>query len=234
MNADDVRLVQEEEKRAKEWKYQLPFNISDNPEFDSVVKLVNYIGVGKYTCCGEVAGIARHSDYPEPCLLRFPTIYTGRQSWDGLRADLNKVAEKQGFQFTFHNTKHTAQATAWTLSCTRHQMAEHKVCKRVYDYPDAQFSSGMKVTTVKENRRAEQRGPTGIHQPRKTETSLPTRKEDICPFKINIRFNKKDDLFYLSKNGSVDAHSGHVRRTVIFARANQIDKNVQNNDVHLT
>jgi hypothetical protein len=63
------------------------------------------------------------------------------------------------------------------------------------------FASGMKVTTVvKENRRAEQRGPTGIHHPRKMEKSLlPTRKEDIiCPFKINIRFNKKDDhLFYL-------------------------------------
>jgi hypothetical protein len=106
-------------------------------------------------------------------------------------------------------------------------MAEHKVCKHVYDYPDAHFASGMKVTTVKENRWAEQHGPTGTHQPRTTETSLPTRREDICPFKINIRFNKKDDLFYLSKNGSVDTHSGHVRRTVIFARADQIDKNVQ-------
>jgi hypothetical protein len=224
MNAEDIRLVQEEEKRAKEWKCQLPFNISDNPEFESVVNLVDYVGVRKYTCCGEVLGIARQSDYPEPCLLRFPTIYTGKQSWDDLRADLNKVAEKQGFQFTVRNTKYTAQSTAWTLSCTRHQMAEHKVCKCVYDYPDAQFASGMKVTTVIENRRAEQRGPTGIHQPCKMEMSLPTRQEDICPFKINIRFNKKDDLFYLSKNGSVDTHSGHVRRTVIFARADQIDK----------
>jgi hypothetical protein len=89
------------------------------------------------------------------------------------------------------------------------------------------FASGMKVTTVKENRRAERRGPTGIHQPRKTETSLPTRKEDIFPLKISIHFNKKDDMFYLSKNGSVDTHSGHVQRTVIFARADQIDKNVQ-------
>jgi uncharacterized protein YlbG (UPF0298 family) len=54
------------------------------------------------------------------------------------------------------------------------------------------------------------------------------RKEDICPFKINIRFNKKDDLFYfLSKNGSVHTHSGYVRSAVIFARADQIDKNVQ-------
>jgi hypothetical protein len=72
-------------------------------------------------------------------------------------------------------------------------MAEHKVCKCVYDYPDAQFASGMKVSTVKENRQAEQRGPTGVHQ-RKMETSLPTSKEDICPLEINIRFNKKDDL----------------------------------------
>jgi hypothetical protein len=85
----------------------------------------------------------------------------------------------------------------------------------------------MKVTTVKENRWAEQRGPTGIHQPRKMETSLPTRKEDICQFKINIRFSKKDDLSYLSKNRSVDTHSGHVWRTVIFAGADQIVKNVQ-------
>jgi hypothetical protein len=190
--------------------------------------LVDYIGVGKYTCCGEVAGIARQLDYPKPCLLRFPTIYTVRQSWDDLCADLNKVAEKQGFQFTVRNTKHTAQATTWTLSCTRHRMAEHKVCKRVYDYPDAHFASGVKVTTVKENRRAEQCGPTGIHQPSKMETSLPTRKEDIYPFKTNIRLNKEDDLFYLSKNGSVDTHSGHVRRTVIFARTGQINKNVQN------
>jgi hypothetical protein len=59
----------------------------------------------------------------------------------------------------------------------------------------------MKITTlVEETRRAEQREPTGIHQPPNTETSLPTRKEDICPFKINIRFKKKDDLCYLSKN----------------------------------
>jgi hypothetical protein len=57
---------------------------------------------------------------------------------------------------------------------------------------------------------------------------LPTRREDICPFKINISFNKKVDLFYLSKNGSLDTHSGHVWQTVIFARADQIDKNVQN------
>jgi hypothetical protein len=118
MNAKDVRLVQEEEKRAKEWKCQLPFNSSDNPEFESVVNLVDYFGVGKYTCCGKVAGMARQSDYPELCILRFPTIYTGKQSWDDLRADLNKVAEKQGFQFTVRNIKHTAQATACTLKCT--------------------------------------------------------------------------------------------------------------------
>jgi hypothetical protein len=62
INAEDVRLVQEEEKQAKEWKYQLPFNISDNPEFESVVKLVDYVGDGKYICCGEEAGIYRQSD----------------------------------------------------------------------------------------------------------------------------------------------------------------------------
>jgi hypothetical protein len=85
----------------------------------------------------------------------------------------------------------------------------------------------MKVTTVKENHCVEQCGPTGINQPRKTETSLPTLKNDVCPFKINIRFNNKDDLFYLSKNGSVHTHSGHVRCTIIFARADQLDNNVE-------
>jgi hypothetical protein len=50
MNADDVRLVQEEEKRAKEWKCQLPFNIINNPEFESVINLVDYVGDGKFTC----------------------------------------------------------------------------------------------------------------------------------------------------------------------------------------
>jgi hypothetical protein len=49
MNAEDVRLIQEEEKREKEWKCQLPFNISDNPEFESVGNLVDYVGDGKYT-----------------------------------------------------------------------------------------------------------------------------------------------------------------------------------------
>jgi hypothetical protein len=43
MDAKDVRLIQEEEKRAKEWKCQLSFNISDNPESESVVNLVDYI-----------------------------------------------------------------------------------------------------------------------------------------------------------------------------------------------
>jgi hypothetical protein len=60
---------------------------------------------------------------------------------------------------------------------------------------------GMKVTIVKENRWVEQHGPTGINQPRKTETSRPTRKQDQCPFKLNIRLNMEDDLFYLSKKG---------------------------------
>jgi hypothetical protein len=121
MKANDVRLVHEEEKQAKEWKCQLHFNISNNPEFQAVVNLVDYVGDGKYTCCGEVVGIARQY-YPEPCLLRFPTIYTGRQSWDDLHAGLNKIAEKQGIKFTSRNTKHTAQATSWTLSCTQHRL----------------------------------------------------------------------------------------------------------------
>jgi uncharacterized protein YlbG (UPF0298 family) len=104
----------------------------------------------------------------------------------------------------------------WTLSSTRK-----------YVNNEAQFASWMKITTVKENRHVEQRGPTSINQPRKTETSLPTLKNEVCPFKINIRFNKKDDLFYLSKYGSVHTYSGHVRRTIIFARADQLDKNVE-------
>jgi hypothetical protein len=37
----------------------------------------------------------------------------------------------------------------------------------------------------------------------------------------------KDDLFYLSKKISISSHCGHARRSVIFARADQIDKNVQ-------
>jgi hypothetical protein len=189
--------------------------------------LLAYVGDGKYTSCGEVAGIARQLDYPEPCVLWFPTIYTRRQSWYDLGAELNKVAEKHGFQFTVCNTKHTAQATSWTLSGTRHKMAENKACKRNYVNHYAQFAAGIKVKTVKENHWVDQRGPIGINQPKKAETSLPTRKEDICPFKINIRFNKKDDLFYISKNGSVHTHRGHVRCTVIFARGDQLNKNVE-------
>jgi hypothetical protein len=85
--------------------------------------VVDYVGVGKYTCCGEVAGIARQSDYPEPCLLRRPTIYTGRQSWDDLRADLNKVAVKQGFQFTFviQNTHPKPQHGHYLVNDTKWQ-----------------------------------------------------------------------------------------------------------------
>jgi hypothetical protein len=185
---------------------------------------------GKYTTCGDVTGVARQQGYPEQCLLRLPTLYTGRQSWDDLRVDLHKAAKKQGFQFTVRKSKHTAQATVWTLYFTRHIMFEDKACKRKYVNNEAQCASGMKATTAKENCCVEQRGPTGIDQPRKMETSLPTLKNDVCPFKINIHFNKKDDLFYLSKNGSVHTHSDHVRRTIIFARADQFDKNVKNND----
>jgi hypothetical protein len=105
-------------------------------------------------------------------------------------------------------------------------MLEDTVCKREYEDEDARFAAGMKVTTVKENLRVEQRGHTVINQPRKMETSRPTRKEDQCPLKINIRLNKKDDLFYLSKKGSVSSHCGHARRSVVFSRAYQIDKNV--------
>jgi hypothetical protein len=92
-------------------------------------------------------------------MLRFPSIYTGRQSWDDLRTQLKKSAEKQGFQFTVHNTANSAQATVWTLSCTRNTMFEDKVCKHNYENGDgdAQFAEGMKVITLKENSRVEQR-----------------------------------------------------------------------------
>jgi hypothetical protein len=60
----------------------------------------------------------------------------------------------------------------------------------------------MKVMTVKENRRVEQHGPTGINQPRKTDTSHPTWKEYQCPFKHTFEpkrttcftYPKKDQL----------------------------------------
>jgi hypothetical protein len=90
-------------------------------------------------------------------------------------------------------------------------MFEDKACTRDYEDRDAQFAAGMKVTTVKENRRVEQRGPTRINQPIKMETARPTRKEEQCPLKINIRLNTKDDLFYLSKKGSVSSHCGRDR-----------------------
>jgi hypothetical protein len=57
-------------------------------------------------------------------------------------------------------------------------MFEDKACKRYYENRDAQFFEGMKVQTVKYNHRLEQRGLTGINQPRKTETPHPTWKED--------------------------------------------------------
>jgi hypothetical protein len=38
--------------------------------------------------------------------------------------------------------------------------------------------------------------------------------------------NLKHNLFYLSKKEAVDTHCGCVRRSVIFATADQIDKNV--------
>jgi hypothetical protein len=115
---------------------------------------------------------------------------------------------------------------AWKLSFAHNRMFEDKACTRYYEHGDAQFAEGMKATTVKENHRVEQRGPTGINQPRKTETPRPAWKEDQCPFKINIHLNLIDNLFYLSKKGPVATHCGHVRHIVIFARADQIDKNV--------
>jgi hypothetical protein len=151
-------------------------------------------------------------------------IYTRRHSWEDISADLNKSAEKQGFQFTDRKTANSAQATVWTISCTRNRMFEDKDCQPEYENGDAQFAAGMKVVTVKENHWVEQRGPTGIKQPRKMEISRPTQKEDTCPLKVSICLNLKDDVFYLSKKGSVGTHCGHVRCGVIFDRPDQIDK----------
>jgi hypothetical protein len=80
------------------------FNISDNPEFETVVNLLDYVGDRYYTTCGDVAGVARQQGYPGPCVLRFPTIYTGRQSWDDPCADLNKNKAFNS-QFTNQNTR---------------------------------------------------------------------------------------------------------------------------------
>jgi hypothetical protein len=62
MNAEDVIIIQDEEKRATEWQGELPFNIIDN---------FNYVGAGKFATCGHVAGVARQQGCPEPCMLGF-------------------------------------------------------------------------------------------------------------------------------------------------------------------
>jgi hypothetical protein len=100
---------------------------------ETIVNLLDYVGEGKFAICGHVAGVARQQGYPEPRMLRFPYIYAVRQSWDDLRADLNKSDEHQGFQFTVRNTASSAQATVRTLSCTRNRMFEDKACKREYE-----------------------------------------------------------------------------------------------------
>jgi hypothetical protein len=46
-------------------------------------------------------------------------------------------------------------------------MFEDKACKRNYENGDVHFAAGMKVMTVKYNRRVEQHGPTDINQPKK-------------------------------------------------------------------
>jgi predicted adenine nucleotide alpha hydrolase (AANH) superfamily ATPase len=46
-------------------------------------------------------------------------------------------------------------------------MFEDKACKHAYEHGGAQFAAGMKVTTVKDNRQVEQRGPTQINQKEK-------------------------------------------------------------------
>jgi hypothetical protein len=44
-------------------------------------------------------------------------------------------------------------------------MFEDEACKREYEDGGAQVAGGMKVTTVKDNRRVDQRGRTEINQP---------------------------------------------------------------------
>jgi hypothetical protein len=48
------------------------------------------------------------------------------------------------------------------------------------------------------------------------ESSCPKRNEDQYPFKINIILNLKDDLFYISKKGSLSTHCGHIRLMIVF------------------
>jgi hypothetical protein len=79
-------------------------------------------------------------------MLWFSSIYTGRQSGDDLHADLNKSAEKQGFQFTVCNASNSNQATVWTFSCTHDIIFEDKACKHNYGNWDAQFAEGMSWT----------------------------------------------------------------------------------------
>jgi hypothetical protein len=131
-------------RRKRNERCELPFNISNSPEFKTIVNLLTYVGEGKFATCGHVAGLALQQGCPEPCMLQFPLIYTGRQSWDDLCADLNKSAEKQGFQFTVCKTANSTQAV-WTLSCNHNRMFDDKACKRNYENGDAQFVGCLKV-----------------------------------------------------------------------------------------
>jgi hypothetical protein len=65
--------------------------------------------------------------YPEPCLLRLPSIYTGMQSWDVLRADLEKSAEKLSKAsislFVIHPTWPTLHFPAPVIECLKTKLA---------------------------------------------------------------------------------------------------------------
>jgi hypothetical protein len=76
-------------------------------------------------------------------------------------------------------------------------MAENKACKRKYEYPDAQFAAGMKVTTVKENRRAEQRGPAGINQLRKNGDLTPNEEGRYLSIQSQHPFHQEGRLVLL-------------------------------------
>jgi hypothetical protein len=70
--------------------------------------------------------------------------------------------------------------------------------KRKYE-EGSDYIEGMTTTTIKQNRLVDMRGPTGLKQYRRTQTILPTCREEICNSGVNVICRDVGGAWFLSK-----------------------------------
>lgn len=152
--------------------------------------------------------------YPSNAIFRFQG-YVGIEDKSRLEKDIRNYALRGGTVLSSYTSHHrdSYKKHEFQLTCERFTLADVKGSVFEDGYFQASgtiIQRAHQTASVKGSSRSSNRKRLPGDSRNRSESKLPTPKEQLCPFTIKI-FLSPDSLWYLSDGGTIECfHCGHV------------------------